>query len=107
MMGKSAHGARGGQQPKAGKADDSAASRPFRYRAFGLAIRSEFELPDLSPAFGTSFDVSFRLRPVEQLRSVSGNEARFEFRPDSQLLSWPSVGSFLIRDGSVVDIGPI
>ena len=89
---------------RAAKAGDG--SHDYCYRAFGLSIRSELPLAELAPSSGSVVDVTFRLRPIEPLRSVTPEEPAFDFGPDGQLLSWPSVGSFLIRDTSLVDIDP-
>ena len=85
------------------------AARPgYRYRAYGLAIRSDLALPELEPdtAADANVDVVIRLRPIERRHPNAQQAFVFELGPDAQYLAWRSVGRFLIRSASEIDIDP-
>lgn len=79
---------------------------PFRYRAFGLVLESDLQLPELETADRSGeADVRIRLQTIERsppriARSV------YEYGATEQFLYWPGVGSFLIRGSDVIDIDP-
>jgi hypothetical protein len=89
-------------------AEDNAPS--YRYRAYGLAIRSRIPLPefcsvktgppfmaDVSVIIGNGDDWIQDVRERESFWSVLPHEARFWFH---------GVGGFLVRDGAVIVVTP-
>ena len=80
----------------------------YRYRAFGLAILSEFALPELEPDSATvaGVDITVRLRPIERPGPNPRQATVFELGPETQYLAWRSVGRFLIRGLSEIDVDP-
>ena len=82
------------------------AQPPYGYRAYGLTIRSDLELPELEPEAAESPDVTIRLRPTGRPLPHPSGSVVFEFSADTQYLAWPGVGGFLIRGTNAIDIEP-
>lgn len=85
--------------------EDGPRARLFRYRAYGLSIASELEIGALPADSGANAaDVEIRLRPVHHAQDTLKDDPAIEFSPGLQILSWPSVASFAIHDGAVIDV---
>lgn len=80
-------------------------SSPYIYRAYGLRISSDIELPELEPEKPGPADVTIRLNLSDALRPVNRNSS-FEFEPFEQRLSWSLVGSFIVRNAREIEINP-
>lgn len=79
----------------------------FRYRAFGLEIDSELELPEL--ALGnraTSVDLTISQKSLGRPIPAPGEAGYFAYSGDQQYLAWHEVGGFLIRGVSAIEIDP-
>ncbi len=76
------------------------------YRAYGLTIGSEIDLPELEPSNGGAADVWIRLRAIDRPKPLHRGNTLFEFGADAQYLAWHDVGAFLITDRSVIDVEP-
>jgi hypothetical protein len=76
------------------------------YRAYGLAIRSELILPELSKGRGQAIDMDVRLLPVKPPHTEAGAPTAFEFQSGRQLLHWRDVGTFLILGHREIHIDP-
>jgi len=81
------------------------------YSAYGLRIRSQFELPELPDADAgeTSPDIVFQRGDVEPVpESVDGKGGRrIRATPDRCRLSYESYGSFVVENGERVRFDPI
>lgn len=84
------------------------------YRAYGLNIRSEFDLPEL-PTGGNGEDLCIRrgtvTLPAMKATSIKrqGIEALYGGTTMEAYLRWPGVGRFLAREGRelIVAMGPV
>ena len=76
------------------------------YRAYGMMISSELELPELEPAEPGVADLSIRVRAVKRPKPGRPGATIFEFDSHSQYLAWESVGAFLITDARQIDVEP-
>lgn len=77
----------------------------FSYRAFGLRIRSELELPELTPeAFEGAADLEIAIRPLGFLAGL--DRGYHQFSPDRQILAYPQVGAFVIEGLDQILIEP-
>ncbi len=82
------------------------ALRIFRYRAYGLNIRSEIRFPELIEGGPTDCnDVEIRLCSGNGCRPAGGGCA-FTFGADEQVLHWDEVGTFTISGIDRIDIKP-
>lgn len=83
-----------------------------RYTAYGLTIRSAFELPEFLPTDGdddsASADVVLRHNDVEPVPdSVEGvGRRRIDADPGTCRFSYDGIGSFLVEDGQQVVFDP-
>lgn len=78
----------------------------FYYYAFGLRIRSQLNLPELSPAEPGPVDVEIYLGPTGRAKPQDLTENTFEFDDDVSFMSWPIVASYLITGTSRIDVEP-
>lgn len=79
----------------------------FTYRAFGLIIQSEFELPELFPtlAEGTEQPVRIRLGEVpEALENPHAVGVLYQANHGEFLLKMDQIARFLVRDGQEIII---
>jgi len=79
----------------------------YYYTAFGLNIRSDLELKELSLQHSSNADVTIRREPLSRNSSLH-EPNNFYFSPTLQILEWAKVGRFEIRGTSeiVFDINP-
>lgn len=76
------------------------------YVAYGLGIRSELELPELTPG-AAPVDVVVRRRPVAEVPPAGGPaDALVRATRDEACLRWPEVGAFLVRGGREILLDP-
>lgn len=82
----------------------AATYEPRAYRAFGLRIHSDIDLPLQREALGEP-DVRIRLVPssTRELQESTGT-AVFEFDTCVQRLWWPLAGRFVIRGAGQIDV---
>lgn len=81
-------------------------AQTFRYRAFGMQLESELELPELAPTVSSQdADVRIRFRPINRV-ALNVGRSTYHYSPTEQFLHWPEVGSFLIRGTTDIDIEP-
>ncbi|MGQ0801877.1 MAG: hypothetical protein ACT4NL_17405 [Pseudomarimonas sp.] len=85
---------------------DSTLKHTFTYRAFGLLLQSEIELPELIIADGPA-DIRITLGKVpEHLAAPSKRGVLFEVAENEVLINVNRVGRFLISMGNQVQIDP-
>lgn len=81
----------------------------LRYLAYGLAIDSELELPELTstPASGDAPDVRIRLGPVpDHVDELTGRGVLYEAGADEFLLKMPGIARYWVRHGDQIQIQP-
>jgi hypothetical protein len=79
---------------------------PYRYRAYGLIIRSDLEMPELESVVAEQPDLIIRLSKVGRSLPALSQGALCVYGADAQYLAWPGVGGFLIRGTREIDIEP-
>jgi hypothetical protein len=81
------------------------------YSAYGLLIRSEIDLPELVEANESTgeADVAIRRNEIEPVpESVEQHgRLRIQAEPDEYRLSYDSIGSFLVKNGTDISINPV
>lgn len=79
----------------------------FHYKAYGLRIGSELELPELSPVQDTKVDVSIGFGKVpEHLPEVRGSGVLFEAALNDFLFKFEGVGRYRVQNGNRIIIQP-
>lgn len=79
----------------------------FRYRAFGLEIFSELELPELAPGnHEAPIDLTISLKSLGRPIPTREEPGYFSYSADEQYMAWREVGGFLIRGVSAIEIDP-
>lgn len=68
----------------------------YRYRAFGLDIASDMELPELVAAHGTNTDLEIRLVNTHRTFPSTDSEGEFWFGDEECFLFYPQIGAFRI-----------
>lgn len=77
----------------------------FAYRVYGMRVRSDLELPELSPGpSDSSFDVDITVRNDGTPKRV--HESEFSFSPERQVFAYPGLGTFVITGLSQISIDP-
>jgi hypothetical protein len=90
-------------------ADDphSAAARAQHfYKAYGLTIASQIELPELEPSAPASVDVLITVGPIDRPKPSPETGTAFCFEARQQYLAWQTVGAFLITDACRIEVEP-
>lgn len=77
----------------------------FSYRAYGLGIHCDFQLPEFVAADGNC-DVVIRLDPNEPPADMLAEEPHVEFRAGEAILAFQHVGVFRVRDGREISVNP-
>jgi hypothetical protein len=75
-----------------------------RYRAFGLAIDSDFVIDELEPRESDGCDLTIRAAPVPPPAVSSDDFRHHEVTPDGDLLAFQGVGRFLVRDPATIEV---
>ncbi len=79
--------------------------RIFKYRAFGLRIISEMEIPELRPSAFNDHDVEIIMgRVPDSIGEVKGRGVLYEARPDTFLFRLPSVAAYYVENGKSITI---
>lgn len=76
------------------------------YRAYGLTIASQIELPELEPSAPASVDVLITVGPIDLPKPSPETGTAFRFEPRQQYLAWQTVGAFLITDACRIEVEP-
>lgn len=79
----------------------------FTYRAFGLAVLSELELPELHPARAVPCDVSVRKGPVPDVLDSAVRVGGASMTARQFLLRIDGVASYWVRDGQEIVVDPV
>ena len=82
----------------------------YRYRAFGLQIESDWQLPELAAASGQSdVDPDVRIVTGDIGRSIPAPDCPpiFDYEdPHGVVMIWPQVGGFRIRAPDIIEMQP-
>jgi hypothetical protein len=84
----------------------SAARVQHFYKAYGLTIASQIELPELEPSAPASVDVLITVGPIDLPKPSPETGIAFRFEPSQQYLAWQTVGAFLITDACRIEVEP-
>jgi len=79
---------------------------PHFYKAYGLTISSEIELPELEPSAPASVDVLITVGRIDLPKPSPETGTAFRFEPQQQYLAWQTVGAFLITDACRIEVEP-
>lgn len=77
---------------------------PFRYRAYGLAIDSDFAIDELEPRECGPCNLSICAAKVAPPAIPFTGFRHHEITPDGDLLAYRDVGRFLVRDAPVIEV---
>lgn len=80
-----------------------------RYRAFGLQIESEWNLPELAPAPDLDHwdpDLTIVVRDLGRKMPTVTEPPIFDYGDDEVVMIWPQVGGFRIRMPATIEVEP-
>lgn len=77
---------------------------PFRYRAYGLAIDSDFAIDELEPGESGPCDLSIRAAKTTPPDVAFTDFRHHEVTHAGDLLAYRDVGRFLVRDAQVIEV---
>lgn len=77
---------------------------PYRYRAFGLNIASDMEMPELVSAQGAGVDLEIRLVDMGRTFPSAESEGEFLFGDDECFLLYPRIGAFRVLPPGRIEI---
>lgn len=79
----------------------------FRYQVYGLNVKSELELPELTPAVFRDADVEINFGEVPRALENTIEEARWCMASDNEFLfNIEGVARYLVKAGSIVTVAP-
>ncbi|MBA1139827.1 phosphoenolpyruvate carboxykinase (ATP) [Mesorhizobium neociceri] len=76
------------------------------YKAYGLTIASQIELPELEPSAPAAVDVLITVGAIDLPKPSPETGTAFRFEPRQQYLAWQTVGAFLITDACRIKVEP-
>lgn len=79
----------------------------YRYRAFGLEIASDMELPELVPGDAGSTDLEIRLVDTGRAFPPAEAEGEFRFGDDECFLLYPRIGAFRVLPPGRIEVEPV
>lgn len=80
----------------------------WHYRAFGLAITSDLEMPELAPGrAGPAADLHIRLVDTGRRFPAPGTAGEFQFVDAECFLLFPQVGAFRVLPPDVIEVEPL
>ena len=94
------------QRPHSKSAGRPARRFGFGYRAYGLRIRSDLQLPEFSSASVEKADLDIRLKPVSWPSPELAAGAILDLSADTQYLGWDKVARFAIRKAREISVEP-
>lgn len=97
---------KGRERPRSKSEPRPARQSSFSYRAYGLRIQSDLELPEFSPASAGKVDVHIRLKPVSWPLAERAAGAILDLSADTQYLGWNGVGRFAVHGGREISVEP-
>ena len=77
---------------------------PFRYRAYGLAIASDFAIEELELGESGPCDLSIRAAKIPPPADAFAHFRHHAITPIGDLLAYRNVGRFLVRDAPVIEV---
>lgn len=77
---------------------------PFRYRAFGLAIESDFVIAEAEPLSSGGCELYIRAAKVPPSQMAFEGFRNHEVTAEGDLLEYRDVGRFLVRGGGIIDV---
>lgn len=78
--------------------------QPFRYRAYGLAIDSDFAIDELELRDDGPCDLSICAAKIAPPSAPFADFRHHEITPEGDLLAYRDVGRFLVRAGPVIEV---
>lgn len=80
---------------------------PYHYRAFGLSIASDIDLPELVKAKAPNPDLEIRLVDTGRIFPDPQAEGEFRFGDDECFLLYPQIGAFRVLPPGRIEVEPV